>query len=84
MAKNVLKTRKNTKSVSAFLNAVKDEQKRKDSKAIHKMMTKATGKRAKMWGSSIVGYGEYHYKSERSKQEGDWMMTGFSPRKKNF
>lgn len=37
-----------------------------------------------MWGMSIIGYGTYHYKSERSSQEGDWMMTGFSPRKQNL
>ena len=38
----------------------------------------------KMWGDSIVGFGEYHYKSERSSQEGDWPLTGFSPRKRNM
>ena len=48
------------------------------------MMKKITRQEPKMWGSSIVGFGSFHYKSERSKQEGDWFMTGFSPRKQNL
>ncbi|HUP16120.1 MAG TPA: DUF1801 domain-containing protein [Acidimicrobiia bacterium] len=49
-----------------------------------KLFSKVTGEKPKMWGSSIVGFGSYHYKSERSRQEGDWMLTGFSPRKQNL
>ena len=48
------------------------------------MFTRLTGETPKMWGSSIVGFGQYHYKSERSSQEGDWPLVGFSPRKQNL
>lgn len=75
-----LKTKETKASVSAFLNAIDDPQKRKDCKAIAAMMRKATGARAKMWGPSIVGYGRYHYKYE-SGREGEFMRAGFSPRK---
>ena len=76
-----LKTKKNKASVTAFINAVDNEQKRKDCKELLRIFREATGMRPSMWGTSIVGYGSYHYKSERSTQEGDWPMTGFSPRK---
>lgn len=79
-----LKTKKNDASVEAFLQTIKEEQKRKDCNTILAMMKKATKAEPKMWGSSIVGFGSYHYKSERSKQEGDWFITGFSPRKQNL
>lgn len=79
-----LKTQKNDASVEAFLQTVKEERKRKDCEAILKMMKLVTKEKPKMWGSSIVGFGNYHYKSERSKQEGDWFITGFSPRKANL
>ncbi len=79
-----LKTQKNNASVEAFLDTVPDEQKRDDSKELVKLFTRVTGEKATMWGSAIVGFGEYHYKSEKSKQEGDWPITGFSPRKANL
>lgn len=79
-----LKTKKNDASVEAFLQSIKEEEKRKDSMTILAMMKKATRAEPKMWGSSIVGFGSYHYKSERSKQEGDWFISGFSPRKQNL
>lgn len=79
-----VKTKVNKASVEDFLNAVPDETKRKDSFTLLEMFTRITGEKAKMWGSSIVGFGQYHYKSERSKQEGDWLLTGFSPRKQNL
>lgn len=79
-----LKTQANKASVSAFLNAIPDEQKRKDSKQLAKLFQEVTGEKPVMWGPSIVGYGKYHYKSERSKQEGDWLLTGFSPRVQNL
>ena len=79
-----IKTKKNDNSVMGFLESVKDEIKRKDGMALLAMMKKITKKEPKMWGSSIVGFGSFHYKSERSKQEGDWFMTGFSPRKQNL
>lgn len=81
MAEN--KTKKNKVSVASFLNAVEDPRKRSDAKKIAAMMRRATGKRARMWGSSIVGYGEYHYKYG-SGREGDWALVGFSPRKQNL
>lgn len=77
-----LKTKKNNASVSAFLANVKDQQKRADCKAVAKMMREATGKRAKMWGTSIVGFGSYDYRYE-SGRSGTFMATGFSPRAQN-
>jgi hypothetical protein len=78
------KTRVNDASVTEFLNSVQDEVKRTDSFTLLDMFSRITGEKAKMWGTSIVGFGQYHYKSERSAQEGDWMITGFSPRKQNL
>ena len=57
------------------------EQKRKDSFELLKLMREFTGFEPKMWGASMIGFGQYHYKSERSSQEGDWPLVGFSPRK---
>lgn len=79
-----LKTKATNQSVTDFLNKVEPEEKRRDSFEILEMMTKITGEKAVMWGTSIVGFGKYHYKSERSKQEGDWPLTGFSPRKQTI
>lgn len=79
-----IKTQKNNASVTAFLDAVEDEEKRNDSYTILELMKKASGEEPFMWGTSIVGFGTYHYKSERSKQEGDWFLMGFSPRKQNL
>ncbi len=80
---STLKTTLNDASVTDFINAV-PETKRKDSFALLELFSKITGEQPKMWGSSIIGFGQYHYKSERSTQEGDWMLTGFSPRKQNL
>ena len=74
------KTQVNDGDVMAFLNAA-DEKRRSDGLVLLNLFQKITGEPAKMWGTSIMGFGQYHYKSERSKQEGDWMLTGFSPRK---
>ena len=79
-----IKTKKNDASVEAFLQTIKEEEKKKDSMTILAMMKKITKAEPTMWGSSIVGFGSYHYKSERSKREGDWYITGFSPRKTNL
>ena len=78
------KTKATKASVQEFLNKVEPEQKRQDSFAILEMFEKITGEKAVMWGDSIVGFGQYHYKSERSRQEGDWILAGFSPRKQNL
>jgi len=76
-----LKTKVNNASVTAFINTVKDPVQRADAKKLLALFKKVTKEKPKMWGSAIVGFGQYHYKSERSAQEGDWMLTGFSPRK---
>lgn len=77
-----LKTKKNDADVTEFINSFANtEQKRKDSFELLKLMRDFTGFEPKMWGSSIIGFGHYHYKSERSSQEGDWPLVGFSPRK---
>ena len=78
MAEN--KTRATIASVTEFINTIEDRQKRADARKVAAIMRRVTGKRAKMWGPSIVGYGTYHYKYE-SGREGDFMITGFSPRK---
>lgn len=80
----VIKTQKNDASVEGFLQTVADEGKRKDCEIVLKMMRQASKEEPKMWGTSIVGFGTYHYKSERSRQEGDWFFIGFSPRKANL
>ena len=78
-----LKTKRNKGDVEAFLNSVQDEKKRQDSFTVLELMKKVTGKQPEMWGDSIVGFGSYHYKYA-SGREGDWMLTGFSPRKQNL
>jgi len=79
-----LKTKITNQNPKDFLNTITPEQKRLDGFALLEMFQKVTGEKAVMWGSSIVGFGKYHYKSERSTQEGDWMLVGFSPRKQNL
>jgi hypothetical protein len=78
-----LKTKKTEQSVNDFLNKIADAQRREDCFALAKLMEEATGCEPKMWGPSIVGFGSYHYKYE-SGREGDWLMTGFSPRKQDL
>ena len=78
-----LKTKLNNASVDKFLNTLKDEQKRADCYRILEIMKKVTKAEPKMWGTSIVGFGNYHYKYA-SGREGDWFTTGFSPRKQNL
>jgi len=75
-----LKTKPNKGDVEKFLNSVDDEKRRKDSFEVLKLMRDITGEEPKMWGGSMVGFGSYHYKYE-SGREGDWFVTGFSPRK---
>ena len=81
MAEN--KTKPSKASVAQFINAIENDRRRADAKKVAAMMRKATGKRAKLWGSSIVGFGSYHYKYD-SGREGDWALVGFSPRKQNL
>lgn len=75
-----LKTKKTNASVADFIDAIEDEQRRDDCKAIIRMMQTATGAEPRMWGSSIIGFGEYKFKYE-SGRELDWFKIGFSPRK---
>ena len=79
-----LKTQKNNSSVIDFIKSVEDQTKRQDSLELLKIFEECTNEKPAMWGNSIVGFGSYHYKSERSTQEGDWPLTGFSPRKQNL
>jgi hypothetical protein len=74
------KTVPTEQSVEQFLNTIEDERKRKDSFTVVELMKQATGMEPTMWGSSIVGFGNHHYKYE-SGREGDIMIAGFSPRK---
>ena len=87
MAKSKLaeiKTKQTTSSVADFIDSVPDEQKRKDSQVILKLMEKATKEKPKIWGSSIVGFGNVRYKSPASGREVDWFRIGFAPRKANL
>ncbi len=79
-----IKTTVNDASVEDFINTVPDEVKKKDSFTLLEIFSWITGEKPKMWGTSIIGFGSYHYKYERSQQEGDWPLTGFSPRKQNL
>lgn len=79
-----LKTKATTQDPKDFLNTIKPEQKKADGLTLLEMFHKATEEKAVMWGTSIVGFGKYHYKSERSTQEGDWPLVAFSPRKQNL
>ena len=78
MAEN--KTKPTEVSVTAYIDAIKDEAKRADAKALVKLMQSAAGEKPKMWGPSIIGFGSYHYKYE-SGREGDTPVIAFSPRK---
>ena len=76
-----MKTKPTEASVDAFIDAIDDERKRDDARAVAAMMADITGAPAKMWGSSIVGFGTYHYRYA-SGREGDFMEVGFAPRKR--
>ena len=78
-----LKTKQTDASVKDFLNQIADKERREDCFAVAKIMEEITGEKPKMWGPSIVGFGSYHYKYA-SGREGDWLVTGFSPRKKDL
>ncbi len=78
-----IKTKLTDASVDDFLNSIKDEQVREDCWTIVDIMQKATKAKPQMWGSSIVGFGSYHYKYA-SGREADWMLIAFSPRKQNI
>lgn len=79
-----IKTKETTASVEDFINAVESETKRKDSFHLLKLMGKATKEKPKMWGASLIGFGNKRYKSPASGREVDWFVIGFSPRKANL
>lgn len=80
MAKSENKTKPTDADVDAFLAAVEPEKRREDGMAVLEIMRKITGEPPELWGPSIVGFGRYRYRYE-SGREGDWFLTGFSPRK---
>ena len=82
-AKTALKTQKNDASVGDFLDAIDDVSTRDDARALVALMKKVTGETPKMWGKSIVGFGQYHYRYPTGR-EADWLAIGFSPRAKNL
>lgn len=77
------KTKQHDGDVNEFLDAVENPRRKEDARRVLELMRDVTGEPPKMWGSSIVGFGSYHYKYA-SGREGDWMITGFSPRKQNL
>lgn len=79
-----IKTKETKASVEDFINSVKDEAKRKNSFTILKMMQKASKEKPKMWGSSMIGFGNKIYKSPATGREVEWFKIGFSPRKTNI
>ncbi|NMC52659.1 MAG: DUF1801 domain-containing protein [Chloroflexi bacterium] len=78
-----LKTKINDQPVEAFLNAVEDPKKKQDCFVILDLMAEITGEPPRMWGDSLVGFGKYQYKYA-SGHQGEWFLTGFSPRKQNL
>ena len=81
---STIKTLPNDAKAEDFISNLDDETKKQDSLQLLDLFMSATGEKPKMWGTSIIGFGQYHYKSERSTQEGDWPLIGFSPRKQNL
>lgn len=77
------KTKPTNESVEAFLGGVQDEQRRSDCQRLVEIMQEATGRAPKLWGNGMVGFGSYHYRYA-SGREGDWFITGFSPRKNDL
>ena len=75
-----LKTKETRASVSGFIDKIADKNRQKDCRAVIEIMRDVTKEEPKMWGNSIVGFGRYHYKYATGR-EGEWMLTGFSPRK---
>jgi predicted CopG family antitoxin len=78
-----LKTKPTESSVSDFIDTVAEEKRRQDCRVVLDLMEAATKASPEMWGSSIVGFGRYRYKG-KSGREGEWMITGFSPRKNDL
>ncbi|MBI5214147.1 MAG: DUF1801 domain-containing protein [Ignavibacteriae bacterium] len=79
-----IKTKATKIDIDTFLLSIEPEKKRADSIALKKVFDGATNEKPALWNNNMIGYGSFHYKSERSAQEGDWPLTGFSPRKQNI
>ncbi len=79
-----IKTKPTAASVEDFINAIPDEQKRKDSFILLEMMRNASGEEPILWSSSIIGFGNKRYKSPTTGREVDWLLIGFAPRKANL
>lgn len=76
-----IKTKPTDDNIDSFLMSIEPEKKRLDSIELKKLFDIATDEKASLWNNNMIGYGTYHYKSEKSRQEGDWPLTAFSPRK---
>jgi hypothetical protein len=79
-----IKTKPIDLDIDKFLMNIEPEKKRADSMVLKKLFDSVVKEKASLWNNNMIGYGSYHYKSERSSQEGDWPLTGFSPRKQYF
>jgi len=79
-----IKTKITDKDVECFLMGIEHEKRRNDSIELKKIFDSVLDEKAALWSNNMIGYGVYHYKSERSKQEGDWPLIAFSPRKQNI
>ncbi len=79
-----IKTKPGDSDIDEFLRSVEPEKKRADSIELKKLFDSVVKEKPSLWNNNMIGYGSYHYKSERSRQEGDWPLTGFSPRKQNL
>ncbi len=79
-----IKTKATKASVSKYLSQPENATKKEDSEKLLQIFEECTKLKPKLWGNNMIGFGSYHYKSDRSSQEGDWPLTGFSPRKANF
>lgn len=81
---STIKTFVNDASVEDFINTVDSDSKKADAFTLLKLYKRATNETPKMWGASMIGFGQYHYKSDVSRQEGDWPLAAFSPRKQSL
>ena len=79
-----IKTKPSDLDIEKFLMSVEPEKKRADSLELKRLFDSVVKEKPSLWNNNMIGYGSYHYKSDRSKQEGEWPLTGFSPRKQNI
>jgi Domain of unknown function (DU1801) len=76
-----IKTKPVDADIDKYLMSVEPEKRRTDSIVLKKLFDSVVKEKPALWNNNMIGYGSFHYKSDRSKQEGDWPLTGFSPRK---